>query len=177
MCYLLNIISTKCFSLNWKTIKKGSGCCRTHLGPAQTLEQRSQPAQARSTSPSPDPNILLAQRAAWFVSCTTVWPLGGENQNWVLLNPRWTGHKLERPWKSHRAVTGPSPGVKRASKDLLEVAEATLVLTNVGGKQKRKGGNTGCNIVSRSELLPYPETNRTEVSHDTPKGSWAEQEP
>lgn len=91
-----------------------------------------------------------------------------------LLDWTQTGETL---WKSHRAVTGPSPGVKRASEDFLEVAEATLVLTNVGGKQKRKGGNTGCNIVSRSELLPYPETNRTEVSHDTPKGSWAEQEP
>lgn len=144
MCCLLNIIPTnpKYFSLNWKTIKKGSGRCRTHLGPAQTLATFSA-SPGQSASPSPIPTSSWSSKLLDFcpeLQCGPLeWRIRTESSQIPAgLDTNW--RDPFRLWHRHHQKSKGLRGPSRRSRSY-SCPEPIWVASRRG---RGRGNHTGC---------------------------------
>lgn len=143
MCCLLNKIPTnpKCFSLNCKPIKKGSGRCRTQPGPAQTRATLSA-SPGQSASPSPIPTSSWRSKLLHLCPELQCSPFKGRTRTESSRIPAARDTNWRDPF-SHRGCDTSITRSQRASKDLLEVAEATLACPEPMWVANRRGTGRG----------------------------------
>lgn len=166
MCYLLNIIPTKpkCFSLNQKQSRRSVDTVEPTRG--QLRHYSNGLSQPRPSPPLlPDSNILQHSKLLDLYSVLQCGPFE--------VRTRTPESPLD--WTQTRETLSVTEAVPRPSLGVLEGLSRSnrgyscpepMWVTNRRGRE-----GTLAATLSRSELLPDPNTNWTEVSHDTPKGS------